>query len=282
MLIRELSAAEIERAFRRCIQFLLGLYGTVGGVAVVVTDDPVPDSNSAKGKGKRGPESDPDIGPRGRYKGLQPARNRSNQVRDAEDDNESIAAGKSKRRKKDCNGGYLACPFYKRNPLQHMDCLLRNQLTETSFVVQHLERCHRQPIHCPLCNRVFKTRAECDRHIRLQSCCSLCGQVFTTREECTQHTQARSCERREVRCEGLTDDEVARLRVSRRHLNEPQRWYDIWDIVFDDTPHPDSPYVSSVPEEIFKVSEISVSSGISPTFGLTWSDFPMRSLRLRS
>ncbi len=258
MLIENLGTC-IERAIGKCILFLLFICGTVGDVTVIVTASPGPGSSSTKGKGKRGHGSDPDTGRGERFLGLESAGNRSNRVRNAEDDNESIATSKSKRRRKDCDGRYLACPFYKLNPIKHMDCLLRNQITETSFVVQHLERCHRQPIHCPLCNRAFKTRAECDRHILLQSCCSSCGRAFSTREECTNHTQARSCESREVRCEGLTDDDFTRLRGSRRHLNEAQRWYSIWDIVFPDNPHPESPYVSSVPEEIIRVSPLHVS-----------------------
>ena len=244
--------AHLDSIPRPCLMLREASAADAGGAITTPADDGR-EPHRAEGKGKRGPESDPDTGSRGRLKGLRPARKNSNHVHDAEEDNESIAAGKSKRRKKDSNGRYLGCPFYKRNPLRHMDCLLRNQLTETSFVVQHLERSHRQPIHCPLCSRVFNSRAECDGHIRLQSCCSVCGQEFATREEFTHHAQALSCEMRETRCEGMTDDEVIRLRVPRRHLNEPERWYNIWDIVFSDTPHPDSPYVSSVPEEIFKV-----------------------------
>ncbi len=215
-------------------------------------------SSPAKGRSKKGPESNPDTvtARHGRHKRVQSTRGKGNLTHDAEDDSDGVAAAKPKRRRKDDGGRHLACPFYKFNPVQHMDCLLRHQITETSFVVQHLERCHRKPIHCPVCDREFKTRAECDSHIRLQSCCSVCGQGFSTREECINHMQARACKMRDVRSGGLTDDEFTKLRVSRRKLNEVERWFAIWDIVFPDTPRPDSPYVSSVPEEIFKVSAV--------------------------
>jgi hypothetical protein len=129
------------------------------------------------------------------------------------------------------DGRHLACPCYKYNPIRYLDCLLRNCLSDTSFVVQHLERGHpHQPIHCPICGEVFDTHHDRDSHIRLQS-----------------------CEQRNFRHEGLTTDQLRQLRQNRRTLNEVERWYCLWDILYPTTPRPDSPYVGSVLEEITSI-----------------------------
>lgn len=138
---------------------------------------------------------------------------------------------KNKPSKKEHTGPYLACPYYKRNPLLHQRCLLRNDLTETSFVVQHVERAHpRLPIHCPCCGEIFATRAENDIHVR-----------------------GRTCNPREFRHEGLTEDQLVALRIPRRNLNEVERWYSLWDILFPGEPRPASPYVSEPFVEILGV-----------------------------
>lgn len=229
----------------RCIIFLLPIYSAVSSVFVTITVRP--STSSSAGKGKKS-LSRPSTHRYGTYKRAQSAGDKSYQTYGAEeeeeddDDGKSFRVRKSKRPRTNCDGRLLACPYYKFNPLEHNRCLLRNRLTDTSFVVQHVLRTHnRQPIHCPVCGNVFDTHTERDSHI-----------------------QAQSCERREVRYEGLTQDQVNRLRVPRRHLNEVKRWFSIWDIIFPNTPRPDSPYVGSEAEEMIGVSSIKPCSHLRP------------------
>ncbi len=137
-----------------------------------------------------------------------------------------------KRRKTNLEGGrLLACPFFKFNPIRHMECMLRNRLKDLPFVVQHVLRSHElQPIHC-----------------------LVCGEAFRSHDECDSHTKTGSCERRAFEYPGLTQDQQAELRKPRRHLNEEQRWFAVWDIAFPGSPQPDSPYVGSEVEEILGV-----------------------------
>lgn len=152
----------------------------------------------------------------------------SNKGGDDSEDDGGVAKGKSRRRGVTKGSDrYLACPCFKFNPIRYEACLHKH-LTSTSFVVQHLERSHGpQPIHCPLCGREFDTCGARDNHIRQTS-----------------------CERQNFRHVGLSEDQRHRLRDNRRHLNEVERWYCIWDIMYPDTPRPDSPYVGGAIEEI--------------------------------
>ncbi|KAK4151569.1 hypothetical protein C8A00DRAFT_17029, partial [Chaetomidium leptoderma] len=126
-------------------------------------------------------------------------------------------------------GRALACPLYKRFPTQFTRCLFRNSLTSTSFVVQHIGRCHSQPIRCPICSRAFDGAAERDEHIRQQTCQSV--------------SRVRGCI--DNGREGLDRHQLVELRqrTSRRGLTEAKCWYAIWDFIFPGAPRPDSPYV---------------------------------------
>ncbi|KAK3381244.1 hypothetical protein B0H63DRAFT_523972 [Podospora didyma] len=149
-------------------------------------------------------------------------------------DSGSVPTNKPKKPPKAVSGDVrlLACPCYKHNPIAHMMCLLRNSLTETCFVVQHLERSHpKQPIHCPVCGRTFDTRTDCNDHIG-----------------------RRLCEPRTFQHPGFTDDQLRGLRQPRRNLNEAERWYCLWDILYPGKPRPASPYVGSPFEEMMNIA----------------------------
>ncbi len=211
------------------VLFLIALYVING--PIFLSPDSAPTTN---GKGKApsqraGRHHEP-------YKNAQLARGKGSgaygSAKGNGDDASSLTASKSKRRGA-VAGNYrlFGCPFYKYNPIQHKDCLLRNRLTETSFVVQHLARSHKsQPIHCPICGEMFDRRNDCDDHIRLQS-----------------------CERRIFHHKGLTEDQLNHLREPRRGLNEADRWYRLWNIIFPNILPPDSPYVGTEYEEMIGV-----------------------------
>ncbi|KAL2132610.1 hypothetical protein VTI74DRAFT_3600 [Chaetomium olivicolor] len=136
--------------------------------------------------------------------------------------------------------GPLACHFYKRFPTHFTRCLFRNHLTSTSFVVQHIHRCHSQPIRCPICSRAFDGAAERDEHIRQRTC-----QSASRDPGCVDNGR-----------EGLDRHQLVELRqrTSRRGLTEAERWYAIWDFIFPGAPRPDSPYIRSPEDEILGIT----------------------------
>lgn len=131
-------------------------------------------------------------------------------------------------------GRSLACLLYKFNPVEHRGCLLKNHLTSTSFVVQHMLRSHEhQPVHCPTCGVVFDSREACNTHITQQQCSS---QPF-------DHP-------------GLTEDQLNVLRNpprERRRLDEEARWFDIWDGMFPTSARPESAYVLEEQQELLNI-----------------------------
>ncbi|KAK1829245.1 hypothetical protein QBC39DRAFT_263434, partial [Podospora conica] len=121
----------------------------------------------------------------------------------------------------------LACPYYKRDPTKHMECLLRNRLTSTSFVRQHLQRVHCRPIHCSRCGRTFRKEVEQEDHVR-----------------------ERLCNVERFTYPGFGMDQLIKIRKPPRDLNEQERWNTMWRILFPGEPCPEDPYVGSAQEEI--------------------------------
>ncbi|KAI9150380.1 hypothetical protein HJFPF1_10146 [Paramyrothecium foliicola] len=126
---------------------------------------------------------------------------------------------------------FLACPYFKFNPLKYQSCFGLD-LKNTSRVVQHLERTHSVlPIHCPTCGQTFKTREECDSHI-----------------------YQRSCAPRPFEKDGMTAAQQRQLHENRRRMTQTDRWYSFWNILFPDAVRPDSPFVGEPIEEWLKVA----------------------------
>ncbi len=140
----------------------------------------------------------------------------------------------------DTKNRHLACHFYKRFPTHFTRCMFRNQLTSTSFAVQHLHRAHMQHIRCPSCSRIFDEVAELDRHIQQQ-------------ETCRDAAPARKIFDNDH--QGLSQRQLNELRSRLpRGLTETQRWFYIWDILFPGVDRPDSPYISSPEDEILRIA----------------------------
>ena len=133
--------------------------------------------------------------------------------------------------------GLLACPFYKHDPTEHMECLLRNRLTSTSFVRQHLLRAHCQPIHCPCCGRKFREEVERDNHVR-EVRCTLNSFTYP----------------------GLNTGQLTQIRTPPRDLNERVRWNSMWKVLFPGEPCPKDPYVGSAQEEILGIARRAVEA----------------------
>lgn len=138
--------------------------------------------------------------------------------------------------------GLLACPFYKHDPTEHMECLLRNRLTSTSFVRQHLQRAHRQPIHCSRCGLQFRKEVERDDHL----------------------VQVR-CELNSFTYPGLNTGQLMQIRKPPRDLDEQGRWNSMWEILFPGEPCPGDPYVGSAQEEILGIARRAVATASPDT-----------------
>ncbi|KAI1099086.1 hypothetical protein F4804DRAFT_322913 [Jackrogersella minutella] len=115
---------------------------------------------------------------------------------------------------------WLACPYAKKDPVRYRDCY-RYFLGRVRDVKQHLTRCHRKPIYCPICNETFDDEDEKDVHIRSQNC--------------TRHPS--------IEIEGISERQKKELghRLSAK-LPEEEQWFAVWDTLFSPHPRPRTPY----------------------------------------
>jgi len=121
---------------------------------------------------------------------------------------------------------YWACPFYQNDHSLNLSCL-RLELKRIVDVRQHLKRYH-APIRCPKCCDLFESKKERNDHFHLARC---------------------GTERPHLPPE-MTEDMwnlIAMRGLSKKRGNsvDEQRWFNIWEILFPGTTHPDSPYVGS-------------------------------------
>ncbi|KAI1759133.1 hypothetical protein GGR53DRAFT_524102 [Hypoxylon sp. FL1150] len=115
----------------------------------------------------------------------------------------------------------LACPYAKKDPVRYRDCYYRYSLSRIRDVKQHLTRCHRQPIYCPICNSTFEDEDKKDAHIRSRTCSPVPTFVV----------------------EGMSEKQKRELsrRVSSK-MPEEQQWFAVFDILFYPHPRPRTPY----------------------------------------
>ncbi|KAJ9137740.1 hypothetical protein NKR23_g8992 [Pleurostoma richardsiae] len=115
-----------------------------------------------------------------------------------------------------CVRGAFACPYYGRDPQKHQACLTRATHT-LADVKEHLWTDHRQPPHCPSCDKLFDASGDRDQHVIARSC-----------------TRATPLAIEGVACEDLVRIDVA-----------ADTWFAIWDIVFPRTKRPARRYLSA-------------------------------------
>lgn len=147
-------------------------------------------------------------------------------------DDRSAGRGTKKRRKEDGTRPF-ACPFYKKDPYNHIECK-KYTLVRVRDVKQHLHRRHSQPaLYCPSCYQTFSSPPYRDDHIRSRSCRS----------------------RSPPTMDGLNgiSPEAQRLLGHRvdRSLTPYDQWYCIWEILFPGEPRPRDPYLGTLFEENF-------------------------------
>jgi hypothetical protein len=118
---------------------------------------------------------------------------------------------------------WLACPFYKKDPVKYRHCHGR-VISTIAHLKQHFTRSHQLPIYCPICKELFENEATRDTHSQLLSC------------------QPRT----DIIHEGLTTDQKRQLgRRAPSSLSEEGQWFWVFDILFPRfQPRPRSAYIN--------------------------------------
>ncbi|KAK7976548.1 Aldo/keto reductase [Apiospora arundinis] len=152
---------------------------------------------------------------------------------------------------------WLACPFAKKDPVRYRNCY-RYNLGRIRAVKQHLSRCHRKPIYCPICRRTFKDEDERDKHIRLNNC----------------------SRRPEIEIYGISEKQKRELgqRVCSK-MPEEQQWFTVFDTLFAPLSRPRSPYIDrDLSEQMSVFHDFYTSKGpelllefLESTGVVTWS-----------
>lgn len=125
----------------------------------------------------------------------------------------------------------FACPFYRRWPARHMECMSR-KLSRIQDVKQHIYRRHSQsPFYCPNCFKDFPSPEPRDKHIRDNSCKLVTASSRRSMDGVSAQIQ----------------DELKK-RFSRK-LSPTRQWYSIWSLIFEDAEAPRNPYLGSMVSE---------------------------------
>lgn len=120
--------------------------------------------------------------------------------------------------------GWLACPWYKKDPWKYHDCA-KYKLQRIKDVKQHTYRKHMKPsIYCHVCFKVFTKASYMDEHVQRKSCASRAGPKF----------------------DGITEQQRKQLnRNGNRGRDDSEQWYNIWDTIFPGEFRPRSPYLGN-------------------------------------
>ncbi|KAL6400185.1 homeobox protein hoy1 [Ilyonectria robusta] len=119
----------------------------------------------------------------------------------------------------------FACPFLKKDPIEHRDCCTR-KLSRIRDVKQHLARRHTPERYCQLC---FETSFATERSLR-------------------DHIKERSCSSQDPSTlKGISYDQHRQLsKKSNPALGEEGQWFAIWDVIFPESPDkPVSAYIDT-------------------------------------
>ncbi|KAH6896532.1 hypothetical protein B0T10DRAFT_583101 [Thelonectria olida] len=135
---------------------------------------------------------------------------------------EGSSARTSIKRRKVVARKFLACPFWKLDCGKHWRCS-NLRMKRIKDVKQHLWRSHTPEFYCERCFEEFEDSNSRRRHIMADQPCpaNLDG-----------------------RLDGVSHEQRTRLPKNlKRGRPDEEQWYGIWDILFENTPRPDSPYI---------------------------------------
>ncbi|KAK4224029.1 hypothetical protein QBC38DRAFT_34047 [Podospora fimiseda] len=120
-----------------------------------------------------------------------------------------------------------ACPFAKYEPQQYPKCK-SIKLRTFADVRTHLQRCHKCPPYCEICNQIFEGNdgsEHRDEHIKSRQC------------ELPNPEQSRQPP------SGIDRDAIDRYFGSiDRKKPLDKKWYELWHLLFPGAPAPQSPY----------------------------------------
>ncbi|KAJ4156525.1 hypothetical protein NW754_008158 [Fusarium falciforme] len=157
-------------------------------------------------------------------------RSRKGASRDDHDQEGDCLMGEADVPKKQEDNGPWVCPFFRKDPIRHMDCITLT-LNRIQDVKQHLTRRHTAELYC-----------------------STCFQEFQLHQEWEQHTQRRDCTRRPCPPHRVTPQAQDRLKVRvDRTMTATEQWNEIWKILFEDEKPPHSPQQGSVIGEVISI-----------------------------
>ncbi|KAH6972585.1 hypothetical protein EDB80DRAFT_743733, partial [Ilyonectria destructans] len=147
---------------------------------------------------------------------------------DSDDDDFGLDGGNVRSRKS--QGTTFACPFYRRDPHRHMDCMHR-QLMRIRDVKQHIQRQHAAERDCPRCHASFSSKRRRNEHIRERNC----ELKLVDAGDYLHFVSAGTQDRLKVRAS--------------KTLSPDQQWYAIWDILFEPASRPQDPYLGTITDE---------------------------------
>lgn len=179
--------------------------------------------------------------PRSQGKGKGRARHEQDQESDGE---ESQRRRPKKQRLRDASPDamtrQLACLFWKLDPRKHRDCFGLT-LENTSRVKQHLKRKHTPKYYCERCWAEFADEHSHAEHVKVE---------------------VMACPSRTCRFPAITHQQEMSLRRRSTSVTAEARWFEMWDIVFPDSPRPSSPYIDSeLSEELCGLMEFASAHG---------------------
>lgn len=124
------------------------------------------------------------------------------------------------------DGLLFACPFQVHDP-ERFWCHGRKRIVD---IRQHIDRKHRQELHCPNCGIPFDHVSTRDEHVREQSC---------------QVSDA------PFQYSGVTQEQWAAIRsraASKKRRSDSERWFEMWDIIFPSSDRPASAHTQATVE----------------------------------
>lgn len=138
---------------------------------------------------------------------------------------------------------FFACPYFKKDSIEYDDCCTRT-LSRIRDVKQHLARRHTPERYCQMCFiSSFANQPSLQVHINNRTCVIQDPSML----------------------KGISYDQRQRLsKKSNSSLDEEGQWFAIWDILFAESPKPDSVYLDvGLSTEMRLFREYSVTHGTS-------------------
>ncbi|KAH7117482.1 hypothetical protein EDB81DRAFT_701814 [Dactylonectria macrodidyma] len=127
----------------------------------------------------------------------------------------------------------FACPFYRMDPVRHVDCISR-KLHRIHDVKQHLHRRHSLEFSCTKCWEWFSSSRQREKHLRSGPC------------------ESRHAPNNIEYMSSKAQDLLTR-RVDRT-LEGNEQWYMIWGMLFEDEDKTRNPYLGSLVEEAIGIT----------------------------